>query len=67
MTRVDLLAFLRALKERYLRQFPDGRERQRWPGLVYVRTRPTWLRYSDFAEDPPRIVELTAEQLESLA
>jgi len=25
--------------------------------------RPTWMRYSDFTQDPPRIVELTAEQL----
>jgi hypothetical protein len=31
-----------------------------WSGLVYVRVRPRWLRYSDFRAEPPRIVELVA-------
>ena len=26
-------------------------------GLIYVRSRPTWIRYSDFNQDPPLIVE----------
>lgn len=60
-------AELEALKDLYFTQFPDGRERQRWPGLVYVLARPTWLRYSDFDKVPPLVVELTGGQLESLA
>jgi general stress protein 26 len=32
------------LKELYLASFPDGRERQTWPTLTYVRARPTWIR-----------------------
>jgi hypothetical protein len=32
-----------------------------WPGLTYVRVRPTWIRYSNFggrpSENQPEIVE----------
>ena len=54
---------LERLTALYLERFPDGRERQSWPGLIYLRARPTWLRYSDFSRDPPEIVELDAMQL----
>ena len=54
---------LERLTALYLERFPDGRERQSWPGLIYLRARPTWLRYSDFSHDPPEIVELDAMQL----
>ena len=47
----------------YLRVFPDGRERQKWPGLTYIRAIPKWLRYSDYNIDPPEILELDAEAL----
>jgi uncharacterized protein YhbP (UPF0306 family) len=50
---------LETLKAQYLVRFPDGRDRQAWPGLVYVRARPRWLRFSDFGETPPEIVEIT--------
>ena len=43
--------------------FPDGRERQAWPGLTYVRVTPTWLRYSDYSVDPPEIVEFDVADL----
>jgi hypothetical protein len=43
MTPADLLAFLR----------------QRWPDIAYVRVRPRWARFSDYAVAPPRIEELT--------
>jgi hypothetical protein len=59
-------AELDALTVLYLKQFPDGRQRQEWPGLVYVRARPVWLRYSDFGQAPPLVIELTAAQLASL-
>ena len=49
---------LERLKEVYFGRFPDGRERESWPGLVYVRARPTWIRYSDFNSAPPEIVVL---------
>ena len=56
-------ADLERLTALYLERFPDGRERQSWPGLIYLRARPTWLRYSDFSHDPPEMVELDAMQL----
>src|SRR5690242_16277020 len=51
------------LTEIYYGVYPDGRARRSWAGLVYVRVRPTWIRYSDYNVDPPQIVEFTAEQL----
>jgi uncharacterized protein YhbP (UPF0306 family) len=44
----------------YYAVFPDGPDRLSWPGLTYVRVRPTWIRYSDFSASPPEIVEFTA-------
>jgi len=51
------------LKQVYYETYPDGPSRLRWPGLMYVRVRPTWVRYSDYNVDPPLIVEFTSEQL----
>ncbi len=47
----------------YFVAYPDGRERLAWPGTTHARVRPTWIRYSDFTQDPPRIVEMTSDQL----
>jgi len=60
-------AELYSLKPLYFTRFPDGPRRQSWPGLVYVRARPTWLRYSDFNQVPPLVLELSVDQLERLA
>jgi general stress protein 26 len=56
-------AELDELKRRYFEAFPDGRDRQSWPGIMYVRTRPTWIRYSDFNTDPPEIIEWERREL----
>jgi general stress protein 26 len=48
---------LELAKEQYFLRFPDGRERSRWPGVIHLRLRPTWIRYSDFNQDPPVVVE----------
>ncbi len=48
---------LTRLQEFYFTRFPDGRERQRLPGIVYFRARPKWIRYSDYNQNPPQIVE----------
>src|SRR4051812_23796013 len=40
---------LARLKQLYLAAFPDGVERQGWPGICYLRVRPHWARFSDFA------------------
>ena len=49
---------LEALKVRYYEVFPDGPSRLSWPGLIYVRVKPRWLRFSDFSANPPEIVEI---------
>lgn len=59
-------ADLQRLFDLYFDRFPDGRDRQRWPGIVYFRVTPTWLRYSDFSTDPPLVAELSAVDLARL-
>jgi pyridoxamine 5'-phosphate oxidase-like protein len=56
-------AELESLKAVYYSVFPDGPSRMAWPGLIYVRVRPLWIRYSDYNANPPMIVEFTAGQL----
>lgn len=55
---------LERLRAVYFAAFPDGRERLSWLDITYIRVRPTWVRYSDFAGDPPRIVELLTADLD---
>ena len=56
-------AELDRLKQVYYSTYPDGPSRANWPGLVYVRVRPTWIRYSNYNCDPPEIAEFSAEDL----
>jgi general stress protein 26 len=58
-------AELAHLQELYFEVFPDGRERLAWPGIAYIRARPSWLRYTDFNRDPPETVEFDAAALTS--
>ena len=58
---------LEALKAVYYARFPSGPSRLSWPGLVYLRARPTWMRYTDFGKNPVERVEFDAQQLKSLA
>lgn len=39
---------LARVKRAYFAAFPDGPEREQWPGITYLRVRLTWARYSDF-------------------
>ncbi len=50
-------AELARLKRAYFAAFSDGRERQAWPGITYIRATPVWIRYSDYNVDPPLIAE----------
>ena len=54
------------IKTAYFAAWPDGPSRASWPGLTYFRVRPTWIRFSDFNEVPPRIVELSSDQLNAV-
>jgi hypothetical protein len=54
---------LERLKAVYYSVYPDGPGRVNWPGLIYVRVRPTWIRYSDYNVNPPQIIEFRGEEL----
>ena len=56
-------AELERIRACYFAAYPDGRDRLAWAGITHVRVRPTWVRYSDFTQDPPRIVEMSGEAL----
>ena len=55
-------AELARLKQTYFTVYPDGRERESWPHITWVRVRPHWFRYSDF-NPGGTIVEFTRDQL----
>ncbi len=57
---------LERVRELYFSVYPDGRERLKWSGLIHVRVRPTWLRYSDFGRSPEEILEYSAAELAAL-
>ncbi len=60
-------AELERARDLYFGVYPDGRERlATWTGLIHVRVRPTWVRYSDFRQSQERILEFTASELEAL-
>jgi uncharacterized protein YhbP (UPF0306 family) len=54
---------LERLKAVYYSTYPDGPDRANWPGLIYVRVRPTWVRYSDYNVNPPQIIEFGGHEL----
>jgi PPOX class probable F420-dependent enzyme len=56
-------AELERLKAAYFVAYPDGRDRLAWPGITHVRVRPTWARLSDYTQNPPRIEELSSQEL----
>ena len=56
-------AELDRLQDVYFDVYPECRSHLTWPGITYVRVRPTWIRYSDFNQTPPQIVEFLAEDL----
>jgi general stress protein 26 len=56
---------LERVKAAYFAVWPDGPARASLPGLVYIRVRPTWIRYSDFNCTPPTIIEFTGQQLDA--
>jgi hypothetical protein len=56
-------AELERLKAVYYSVYPDGPGRINWRGLIYVRVRPTWIRYSDYNVSPAQIIEFRGEDL----
>ncbi len=54
---------LERVKAAYYSAYPEGPGRANWPGLIYVRVRPTWIRYSDYNVNPALIVEFRGADL----
>jgi len=48
-------------KSLYFETWPDGIERQQWPGITWFLITPKWIRYSDF--NSGRIEESTFPQI----
>lgn len=44
-------------KKIYFTTFPDGPDRQGWPGITYFVVRPKWVRYCDYHPSRRRIEE----------
>jgi len=42
----------------YFAAWPDGEARLSWPGITHICVKPRWLRYSDFDQRPPLVVEM---------
>jgi hypothetical protein len=45
----------------YFARWPECRSHLSWPGITYFVVGPTWIRYSDFDQNPPFIEEFTFE------
>jgi hypothetical protein len=58
LTGADLARYQKV----YFEAWPDGPARLTWPGIVYFVVRPTWIRYSDFDQNPQLIFELSFER-----
>jgi len=43
--------------EIYFRKFTDAPSRLMWEGITYYVVAPMWIRYSDYDQTPPEIVE----------
>ena len=48
---------LERYRNAYFEVWPECREHLSWLGLTHFAVRPTWIRYSDFAQSPPLIRE----------
>ena len=57
---------LRRVQETYLGVLPDGRDRLHWKGLIHVRVKPLWIRYSNYEPQPPLVLEFDAAALRVL-
>lgn len=51
------------LRPDYYAAWPEAESRANWPGLIYFCVRPTWIRYSDYNQRPPLIVEFGEAEL----
>jgi pyridoxine/pyridoxamine 5'-phosphate oxidase len=52
-------AVLERCQEAYFAVWPEGLAHVSWPGIAYFVVRPTWVRYSDYDQNPPLIEEIS--------
>jgi general stress protein 26 len=52
---------LHRYKSLYFARYPDGRSREVWPGIVYFKVRPKWIRYCDYDPESRELPEFTFE------
>jgi pyridoxine/pyridoxamine 5'-phosphate oxidase len=57
---------LRRCQDVYFGVWPDGPRRLTWPGIVYFLVKPKWIRYSDFDQKPPLILEFVFSETHGL-
>jgi hypothetical protein len=44
-------------KDAYFAAWPECRDHLKWPGIACFVVSPKWIRYSDFNQSPPEILE----------
>jgi len=49
---------LERVQKAYYLAWPDGPARLLWPNIAYFVVQPRWIRFSDFDQVPPMIVEV---------
>jgi hypothetical protein len=49
----------------YFARWPECRAHREWPDIDYVIVKPTWVRYSDFRQQPPAIKEFNLSSASS--
>ncbi len=54
-------AELHRYKSLYFARYPDGRSREVWPGIVYFKVKPKWIRYCDYNPASRELPEFTFE------
>jgi pyridoxine/pyridoxamine 5'-phosphate oxidase len=52
-------AVLERCQEAYFAVWPEGLAHVSWPGIAYFVVRPTWVRYSDYDQNPLLIEEIS--------
>ena len=50
---------LERYQEIYFKVWPECLAHMSWPGIVYFAVRPTWIRYSDYDQNPLLIQEFS--------
>ncbi len=51
-------AELERFQQAYFATWPDGPSRLSWPGIAYFAVKPLWVRYCDYLQSPPLVIEL---------